>query len=228
MCGMARKHHDLPLSGGDRKALTKEITKSRAMTTVFAARSAELREQGEALIREADNLACQSWNERLWSDGGPVDPSLGRQRSILCLPLIRQGELVGLLYLENALASHVFTPDRARLLELLGSQTAISLENTRLYGDLREREAKVRRLVDSNIIGICIFETDRRIIETNDAFLSILGYTAAITTAGCDQSKTPVRKARGVVAGATTLRKVGAKAKPRRCEFAARRLGWLQ
>ena len=67
------------------------------------------------------------------------DPYLGlrRQRSILCLPLIRQGALVGLLYLENALASHVFTPDRARLLELLGSQAAISLENTRLYGDLQ-------------------------------------------------------------------------------------------
>ena len=30
---------------------------------------------GEALIREADNLACQSWNEKMWSDGGPIDPS---------------------------------------------------------------------------------------------------------------------------------------------------------
>jgi PAS domain S-box-containing protein len=67
------------------------------------------------------------------------DPYLGlqRQRSILCLPLIRQGNLVGLLYLENALASHVFTPDRARLLELLGSQAAISLENAVLYTDLQ-------------------------------------------------------------------------------------------
>jgi hypothetical protein len=27
------------------------------------------------LIREADNLACQSWNEKMWSDGGPIDPS---------------------------------------------------------------------------------------------------------------------------------------------------------
>ena len=75
MSEMAPKHHHPPLSGGDRKALTKEIAKSRAMTTVFASRSAELREQGEALIREADNLACQSWNERMWSDGGPIDPS---------------------------------------------------------------------------------------------------------------------------------------------------------
>ena len=72
---MSPKHHHIPLSGGDRKALTKELAKSRAMTRIFAERSAEKRREGEALIREADNLACQSWNEKLWSDGGPIDPS---------------------------------------------------------------------------------------------------------------------------------------------------------
>jgi hypothetical protein len=45
------------------------------MTKIFAERSAEKRSEGEALIREADNLACQSFNERMWSDGGPIDPS---------------------------------------------------------------------------------------------------------------------------------------------------------
>jgi len=45
------------------------------------------------------------------------------------------------------------------------------------HGDLRKREAKVRRLVDSNIIGICIFDLDRRIMDANDAFLSIVGYS---------------------------------------------------
>ena len=106
------------------------------------------------------------------------DPYFGlqRQRSILCLPLIRQGTLVGLLYLENALAPHVFTPERARLLELLASQAAISLENTRLYGDLQQREAKIRHLVNSNIIGICIFDFDGRLMEANEAFLRIVGY----------------------------------------------------
>jgi hypothetical protein len=64
-----------PLSGGDRKALKKELSKSRAMTRIFAERSAEKRREGEALIREADNLACQSRNEKMWSDGGPIDPS---------------------------------------------------------------------------------------------------------------------------------------------------------
>jgi PAS domain S-box-containing protein len=102
-----------------------------------------------------------------------------QQRSILCLPLVRQGTLVGLLYLENALTPHVFTPERARLLELLASQAAISLENTRLYGDLQRREAKIRRLVDANIIGIYILRLDGQIIEANDAFLRMLGYDRA-------------------------------------------------
>src|ERR1700676_975577 len=46
-----------------------------------------------------------------------------------------------------------------------------------IYGDLQERESKVRRLVDANIIGICIFNLDRRIMEANDAFLSIVVYS---------------------------------------------------
>ena len=96
--------------------------------------------------------------------------------SILCIPLIKQGRLTGLLYLENTLASHAFPPDRIAVLELLAAQAAISLENTRLYTDLQEREAKVRRLVDSNIVGIFIWDFDGHILEANDAFLRILGY----------------------------------------------------
>jgi len=102
--------------------------------------------------------------------------STRQPRSVFCLPLVRQGTFAGLLYLENTLTSHVFTPDRTALLELLASQAAISLENTRLYGDLREREAKVRRLVDSNIIGIFIWNLDGEIIEANEAFLQMVEY----------------------------------------------------
>ncbi len=98
-------------------------------------------------------------------------------KSILCLPLIKQQQLTGILLLENALTTYAFTVDRIALLELLAAQAAISLENTRLYSDLGEREAKVRRLVDSNIIGICIFDLDRRILEANDAFLGMMGYS---------------------------------------------------
>jgi len=99
-----------------------------------------------------------------------------QSKSILCLPLVKQGELTGILLLENALAAYAFTLARITVLELLMAQAAISLENTRLYGDLQERESKVRRLVDSNIVGICIFDLDGRLMEANDAFLDIVGY----------------------------------------------------
>lgn len=72
---MAPKHHPTPLSGGDRKALAKELGKARAMTTILAAQSAEARAKGEVLIRTADRLIAESWNERMWSDGEPIDPS---------------------------------------------------------------------------------------------------------------------------------------------------------
>jgi hypothetical protein len=72
---MSAKDHILPLSGRDRRAYKQELVKARAMTKIFAERAAEKRRLGEALIREADNLACQSWNERMWSDSGPIDPS---------------------------------------------------------------------------------------------------------------------------------------------------------
>jgi len=102
----------------------------------------------------------------------------GRQaKSILCLPLIKQGRLTGLLYLENTLTSYAFPLARIAILEVLAAQAAISLENTRLYSYLQEREAKVRRLVESNIIGICIWDFDGRIIEANEAYLQMVGHS---------------------------------------------------
>src|SRR6202022_2466550 len=65
-------------------------------------------------------------------------------RSVLCLPLVKQAKLIGWLYLENNLASHVFPPARISVLELLAPQATISLENARLYNDLQEREARIR------------------------------------------------------------------------------------
>jgi putative SOS response-associated peptidase YedK len=72
---MAPKYHPTPLSGGDRKALNKELGKARAMANILAAQSAEMRAKGEAIIQQADKLLCESWNERMWSDGEPIDPS---------------------------------------------------------------------------------------------------------------------------------------------------------
>ncbi|MFB2968320.1 AAA family ATPase [Aerosakkonema sp. BLCC-F183] len=63
------------------------------------------------------------------------DPYIIRQqpKSILCNPILHQGKLVGILYLENTLTKGAFTSDRVEILNLLCTQAAISLENARLY-----------------------------------------------------------------------------------------------
>src|SRR3954469_1643321 len=87
---MAPKYHPTPLSGGDRKALAKELGKARAMANILATQSAEMRAKGEAMIQQSDRLLCESWNERMWSDGEPIDPS----------PTIDQGVNGGFPWLE--------------------------------------------------------------------------------------------------------------------------------
>ena len=99
-----------------------------------------------------------------------------RPRSVLCLPLVKQGVLVALLYLENNLGPNFFAPGRIAVLKVLASQAAISLDNSRLYREVQEREAEIRRLVNANIVGIFIWELEGRILEANDAFLRIVGY----------------------------------------------------
>src|SRR5581483_7646560 len=119
---------------------------------------------------EPDPLYCENYERR--------------PKSILCVPILKQATLSGLLYLENHLTSHVFTPDRVALLELIAGQAAISLENTRLYTELQEREMRIRRLVESNIIGVMFWDFSGRITEANDAFLALVGYSRADLLSG--------------------------------------------
>jgi signal transduction histidine kinase len=72
----------------------------------------------------------------------------GQVRSVLCLPLLRQQEFRGVLYLENSLATNAFTPARGTLLGHIASQAAISIENARLYAEVQRTEAALRRAND--------------------------------------------------------------------------------
>ena len=105
-------------------------------------------------------------------------------RSILCLPLVKQGNAVALLYLENNLAPRVFTPARVAVLKFLASEAATSLDNARLYRELQDRESRIRRLFDANIIGMHIFNANGVIIDANQAFLKLLGYDREDLIAG--------------------------------------------
>ena len=81
-----------------------------------------------------------------------------RIRSLNCLPLMKQARLVGTLYLENRLATHVFTPERIALLRTLASQAAISLENARLYSDLKSTEARLQASHDEMQMLVALIE----------------------------------------------------------------------
>ena len=69
-------------------------------------------------------------------------------RSLLCMPILKQSQLVGILYLENNLSTGVFTSDRLQVLKLLMAQAAISLENARLYEQLEEYAKTLERKVE--------------------------------------------------------------------------------
>jgi PAS domain S-box-containing protein len=69
-------------------------------------------------------------------------------RSLLCMPILKQNQLVGILYLENNLSTGVFTSDRLQVIKLLMAQAAISLENARLYEQLADYAETLERNVE--------------------------------------------------------------------------------
>jgi PAS domain S-box-containing protein len=107
-----------------------------------------------------------------------------RPRSVLCLPLVKQTKLMGVLYLENSLAPRVFTPKRLAMLELLASQAAISLDHARLYADLtqensdrrkaeeafRASEERLQDIIDNTSAVIFVKDLELRYILINCEF----------------------------------------------------------
>ncbi|MEM9906866.1 MAG: AAA family ATPase, partial [Cyanobacteria bacterium P01_D01_bin.44] len=75
-------------------------------------------------------------------------------KSVLCTPILSQGHLVGILYLENSLVSGVFTRDRLEILELLMTQAAISLENARLYEQLKDYSRTLESRIESRTLEL--------------------------------------------------------------------------
>ena len=75
-----------------------------------------------------------------------TDPYIQKNqvKSVLCAPIIDRGQFIGVIYLENNLIEGAFTSDRVKVLNLLCSQAAISLQNARLYENLKESEGRER------------------------------------------------------------------------------------
>jgi PAS domain S-box-containing protein len=100
-----------------------------------------------------------------------------RPKSVLCMPLMNQGKLTGLLYLENNLTTNAFTPERLEVIGVLSSQAAISIDNARLYSDLGRNEEKYRTLFEDSRDAIFVMNIDATIVDINQATLDLFGYT---------------------------------------------------
>ncbi|MBD2451378.1 AAA family ATPase [Nostoc sp. FACHB-152] len=96
-------------------------------------------------------------------------------QSILCLPLLNQSKLVGVLYLENKLASGAFTPERSQILSLLSTQAAIAIENAKLYAKLRASESRMTQFLEAVPVGIGIVNAEGRPYYANQRGIQLMG-----------------------------------------------------
>ncbi|MGB3514571.1 MAG: diguanylate cyclase [Microcoleaceae cyanobacterium] len=105
------------------------------------------------------------------------EPELMQQqaKSLCCTPILNQGKLIGLLYLENSLTAGAFTAERVEILKILSSQAAISIENARLYTKVRENESRLGQFLDAIPLGIGILDTSGDVYYTNHAAEILLG-----------------------------------------------------
>jgi transcriptional regulator with GAF, ATPase, and Fis domain len=117
-------------------------------------------------------------------------------RSILCTPVLKQGRLIGMLYLENNLVSGAFTDDRIKLLQLVSSEAAISIENARLYEEMKQ-EVMQRQQAEQTLRSIV---EGTAAVTGGDFFSALVRHLAsairvryAFVTECTDKSKSRVR-----------------------------------
>lgn len=99
-----------------------------------------------------------------------------KPKSILCIPVLSQSHLTGILYLENSHSTHAFTQDRVSLLKLLASQSAIAIENSRLYQQLNDSRNKYLSLYQNAVEGIFEVDSKGEVTNINPAAATLLGY----------------------------------------------------
>jgi len=114
-----------------------------------------------------------------------------RLRSVLCLPIIKQNELIGLLYLENRLSAGVFTAEKTDMTELLTAQAAISLENARLleqtrlaYTKLQENQEHMLQMEKLSALGTLVGGVAH---EINNPLMGVMNFVEFAADRSADQ-----------------------------------------
>jgi PAS domain S-box-containing protein len=119
-----------------------------------------------------------SWLERIAFSPEHLEFMRGRNfRSQMTIPLRARGRTVGALtFCMTGVSGRRFVPENLAFARELAERVALAVDNARLYTEARDAEAKVRRLLDAGVVGVTVTDDDR-IVEANDHFLEMVGYT---------------------------------------------------
>ncbi|MEG5174552.1 AAA family ATPase [Microcoleus sp. B3-D7] len=96
-------------------------------------------------------------------------------KSILCVPLINQAQIISIVYLENNLTAGAFTPERVELLKVLSGQAAISIQNSKLYTEVRENETRLTQFLEAMPVGILVLKPSGTPYYVNQRAQQLLG-----------------------------------------------------
>lgn len=110
------------------------------------------------------------------SDMFPKDTYIQKHqpKSILIMPIIKLGKMIGVLYLENNLASHVFQEQRLDTLKLLTSEIAVTIENAKLYTNLEHKDYKLQLLEEQEKnVRLQLDEKERWVQSSEATMLNI-------------------------------------------------------
>jgi PAS domain S-box-containing protein len=133
-----------------------------------------------AVTREP--LIIPSYNA--WSDRAEGYGHLGDDLSVMTAPLLIGGRLVGAISFMHTDTARVFGPDDLRMLNLFASQTAIAIENARLYAEAKRQRQYFETLIENSPVAIVTLDRDHRIASINPAFEALFHYTQAEVVGG--------------------------------------------
>ncbi|HEX2281213.1 MAG TPA: ATP-binding protein, partial [Thermomicrobiales bacterium] len=119
-----------------------------------------------------------SWLERIAFSPDHLQFMRDRNfRSQMTVPLSARDRTLGILtFCFTGVSGRRFAPENLAFARELAERVALAVDNARLYTEARDAEAKVRRLLDAGVVGVTVTDDDR-IVEANDYFLDMVGYT---------------------------------------------------
>jgi len=126
------------------------------------------------VARSRESVIC---NNALVEGKFTTEPYIQQQqaKSILCTPLVNQGKLISIVYLENNLTVGAFTPQRIEIVNVLSSQAAVSIENAKLYTEVRQNESRLAQFLEAMPVGVAILDASGKLYYTNRVAQELLG-----------------------------------------------------